>query len=47
MTPLPAHLRQATRARTEEADKRARAALAALTKAGKPISFTAVARQPT
>ncbi|MGW1116927.1 DUF6262 family protein [Streptomyces tanashiensis] len=45
MTPLPEHLRQATRARTEEADKRARAALAELAKAGKPTSFTAVARQ--
>lgn len=45
MTPLPEHLRQATRARTEEVDKRARAALAELAKAGKPISFTAVARQ--
>lgn len=45
MTPLPEHLRQATRARTQEAGKRARAALAELAKAGKPISFTAVARQ--
>lgn len=45
MTPIPEHLRQATRARTEEAEKRARAALAELAKAGKPISFTAVARQ--
>ncbi|WP_121745068.1 DUF6262 family protein [Streptomyces sp. E2N166] len=42
MTPMPEHLRQATRARTEEAEKRARAALA---KTGKPISFTAVARK--
>ena len=45
MTPMPEHLRQATRARTEEAEKRAHAALAELAKAGKPISFTAVARQ--
>lgn len=45
MTPLPEHLRQATRARTEEAEKRARIALAELAKAGRPISFTAVARQ--
>lgn len=45
MTPLPKHLRQATRARTQEAEKRARTALAELAKAGKPISFTAVARQ--
>ncbi|MFE5604133.1 DUF6262 family protein [Streptomyces coelicoflavus] len=45
MTPLPEHLRQATRTRTQEADKRARAALAELAKAGKQISFTAVARQ--
>ncbi|MFR9794708.1 DUF6262 family protein [Streptomyces sp. MS06] len=45
MTPMPEHLRQATRARTEEAEKRARAALAELAKGGKPISFTAVARQ--
>ncbi|MFF1415826.1 DUF6262 family protein [Streptomyces sp. NPDC058289] len=45
MTPMPEHLRQATRARTEGADKRARATLAELTKAGTPISFTAVARK--
>ncbi|MFE7747534.1 DUF6262 family protein [Streptomyces sp. NPDC057428] len=45
MTPLPEHLRQATCARTQEAENRARAALAELAKAGKPISFTAVARQ--
>ncbi|WP_231158518.1 DUF6262 family protein [Streptomyces sp. CNZ748] len=45
MTPMPEHLRQATRARTEEAEKRARVALAELAKAGTPISFTAVARQ--
>ncbi|AXL88384.1 transposase [Streptomyces sp. CB09001] len=45
MTPLPKHLRQATRARTQEAEKRARTALAELARAGKPISFTAVARQ--
>ncbi|WP_405879492.1 DUF6262 family protein [Streptomyces sp. NBC_01136] len=45
MTQLPEHLRQATRARTEEAEKRARTALAELVKAGKPVSFTAVARQ--
>ncbi|MCH0568358.1 transposase [Streptomyces sp. MUM 136J] len=44
MTPLPDHLRQATRARTQEAENRARAALAELAKAGEPISFTAVAR---
>jgi hypothetical protein len=45
MTPLPEHLRKATSARTQEADKRARTALAELARAGKPISFTAVARQ--
>jgi hypothetical protein len=45
MTPLPEHLREATRARTQEAEKRARAALAELAKSGKSISFTAVARQ--
>ncbi|MET9221778.1 DUF6262 family protein [Streptomyces sp. NPDC003300] len=45
MTPLPEHLRQAIRARTEETEKRARAALAQLAKAGRPISFTAVARE--
>ncbi|MGW4410447.1 DUF6262 family protein [Nonomuraea sp. NPDC004702] len=45
MTALPEHLRRATRARTEEAGKRARAALAELAKAGKSISFTAVARR--
>ncbi|MDQ0784531.1 DUF6262 family protein [Streptomyces sp. B3I8] len=45
MTPLPEHLRNATHARTREAEKRARAALAELVKVGKPISFTAVARQ--
>ncbi|MFJ8545949.1 DUF6262 family protein [Streptomyces sp. NPDC093586] len=45
MTPLPEHLRMATRARTQEAEKRARTALDGLAKAGKPISFTAVARR--
>ncbi|MBZ6081538.1 hypothetical protein KVH15_10835 [Streptomyces olivaceus] len=45
MTPMPEHLRRATRARTEEAEKRAHAALAELVKAGKSVSFTAVARQ--
>ncbi|MEG3626482.1 DUF6262 family protein [Streptomyces poriticola] len=44
MTPLPEHLRQATRARTQKAEKRARTALAELVKADKPVSFTAVAR---
>ncbi len=45
MTSLPEHLRQAARARSQNAEKRARTALAELTEAGKPISFTAVARQ--
>ncbi|WP_436739828.1 DUF6262 family protein [Streptomyces sp. BBFR102] len=45
MSPLPAHLQQATRARTEKADKRARAALTQLAKAAEPVSFTAVARK--
>ncbi|MGW9497396.1 DUF6262 family protein [Streptomyces prasinus] len=44
MTPLPEHLRQATRARSQKAKKRARTALAELVKADKPVSFTAVAR---
>ncbi|MFE5597360.1 DUF6262 family protein [Streptomyces sp. NPDC056549] len=44
MTPLPDHFRQASRARTQEAEKRARTALAQLVKAGKPVSFTSVAR---
>lgn len=45
MTRLPEHLRKATRARTQEAEKQAHTALAELVKAGKVISFTAVARQ--
>ncbi|MFE5804905.1 DUF6262 family protein [Streptomyces sp. NPDC056491] len=45
MSPLPKHLQQATRSRTGSADKQGRAALAQLAKAGRPISFTAVARQ--
>ncbi|MGW3627950.1 DUF6262 family protein [Streptomyces sp. NPDC000880] len=45
MTPLPDHLQQATRARSQGAEKRARTALAELVKGGKPVSFTAVARQ--
>ncbi|MEU2248106.1 DUF6262 family protein [Streptomyces sp. NPDC019224] len=45
MTPLPDHLQQATLARSQEAEKRARTALAELVKAGRPVSFTAVARQ--
>ncbi|MFI2315172.1 DUF6262 family protein [Streptomyces sp. CB00072] len=45
MSPLPEHLLQATRSRTEKVEKRARAALAQLAKAGAPISFTAVARK--
>jgi len=45
MSPLPAHLQQATRERTEKAEKRARAALTQLAKAGAPIGFTAVARK--
>ena len=45
MTPLPDHLQQATRARSQGTEKRARTALAELVKAGKPVSFTAVARQ--
>ncbi|MEU2990765.1 DUF6262 family protein [Streptomyces griseoincarnatus] len=45
MTPVPEHLREATRARTQETEKRARTALAELVKTGAPVSFTAVARQ--
>ncbi|MDH6710644.1 Arc/MetJ-type ribon-helix-helix transcriptional regulator [Kitasatospora sp. MAA19] len=45
MSPLPEHLQQATRSRTEKAEKRARAALSQLTKAGEPVAFTAVARK--
>lgn len=45
MSPLPTHLQQATRARTEKAEKRAHAALTQLAKAAEPISFTAVARK--
>jgi hypothetical protein len=45
MSPLPTHLQQATRARTEKAEKRARAALAQLIKAAEPVSFTKVARK--
>ncbi|GGS29455.1 hypothetical protein Snoj_25840 [Streptomyces nojiriensis] len=45
MSPLPKHLQQATRSRTENAERRARAAVAQLAKVGQPISFAAVARQ--
>ncbi|QES51936.1 transposase [Streptomyces venezuelae] len=45
MTPLPDHLRQATRARTQETEQRARTALTELARAGKPVTFTTVARQ--
>lgn len=45
MTPMPEHLRRATRARTQEAETRTRTALAELVKTGGPVSFTAVARQ--
>ncbi|MEU1663536.1 DUF6262 family protein [Streptomyces sparsogenes] len=45
MTPMPEHLRRAARTRTQEAENQARTALAELVKAGKLISFTAVARQ--
>jgi hypothetical protein len=45
MSPLPEHLHQATRSRTEKAGKRARAALSQLAKSGDPVSFTAVARK--
>ncbi|MFF5024509.1 DUF6262 family protein [Streptomyces collinus] len=44
MSRLPEHLRQAVRARTEAAEKRARVALATMAKAREPISFAAVAR---
>lgn len=45
MTPMPKHLRRATRARSQEAEKRAHTALAELAKAGKSISCTVVVRQ--
>ncbi|GAA0421605.1 DUF6262 family protein [Streptomyces luteireticuli] len=45
MTPLPEHLRKATRTRTQEAESRARTALDELVKGGKPVSFTALARK--
>ncbi|MFC7384230.1 DUF6262 family protein [Sphaerisporangium rhizosphaerae] len=45
MSPLPEHLQQATRSRTEAAEKHARAALTQLAKAGEPVTFTAVARE--
>lgn len=45
MTTLPEHLRQAARARTQEAEKRARTALAEPARAGRPVSFVSVARR--
>ncbi|MFE2329740.1 DUF6262 family protein [Streptomyces sp. NPDC059385] len=44
MTGLPEHLRTATRSRSEGAEERARAALSSLSKNGKQINFTTVAR---
>ncbi|MFG2986992.1 DUF6262 family protein [Streptomyces sp. NPDC048258] len=44
MTPLPDHLHQAAKARTAEADTRARTALAQMVKTGQAVSFTALAR---
>ncbi|GAA4991292.1 hypothetical protein GCM10023205_74070 [Yinghuangia aomiensis] len=45
MTPLPEHLRQAARSRSQLAEARARTALAELVKAGTPVTFAAVARR--
>lgn len=45
MSPLPEHLRKAARSRTDESEKRARAALDQLVKAMQPVSFVAVARE--
>lgn len=45
MSPLPEHLREAARSRTDESEKRARAALDQLVKAMQPVSFVAVARE--
>ncbi|MEV2249340.1 DUF6262 family protein [Streptomyces sp. NPDC050147] len=45
MSPLPEHLRKAARSRTEESEKRARAALDQLVKMMQPVSFIAVARE--
>lgn len=43
MSPLPEHLHQAAKARTTDADKRARTALAQMAKAGQAVSVPAVA----
>lgn len=45
MSPAPEHLLRAARARTRQAEQRARAALKAMTRAREAISFTAVARK--
>ncbi|WP_433237532.1 DUF6262 family protein [Streptosporangium sp. CA-135522] len=45
MNRLPDHPHQATRARTEQVEQKARAALKALLAVGRPISFAAVAKK--
>ncbi|MFG1878580.1 DUF6262 family protein [Sphaerisporangium sp. NPDC049003] len=45
MSSLPDHLRQAVRARTDNAEKRARSALAQMTQSGESISFASLARK--
>lgn len=45
MNPLPEHLHRAAKARTTDADERARTALAQIVKTGEAVSFTTVARE--
>ncbi|MET9089664.1 DUF6262 family protein [Streptomyces sp. NPDC004237] len=45
MNSLPEHLHRAAKARTTDADTRARTALAQIVKTGQAVSFTAVARE--
>lgn len=45
MSPAPEPLRQSARSRTEQAEKRARAALRSLAATGQTITFSAVARE--
>ncbi|MGW1622470.1 DUF6262 family protein [Streptomyces sp. NPDC002172] len=45
MNPLPEHLHRAAKARTTDADKRARTALAQIVKTGQAVSFTSIARE--
>lgn len=45
MNRLPEHLHRDAKARTTDADKRARTALAQIVRTGQAVSFTAVARE--